>query len=162
MPIACTGADFYKAFKGNMNALGLDVPTSWSTAPANVLARVGALVAAAEKLGKTASIGELLGATTVSEKLLTFGAVYASFWLGAAVGSLMVATADYAECGTSPTATIKSVRKFSFDSGIRVPATTLYVMQTNPEIFAAGAPGRLMFAKKAAIPASQLQAAGAQ
>ncbi|WP_146749854.1 hypothetical protein [Paraburkholderia bryophila] len=162
MPIACTGAGFYKAFKDNMDALGLDVPSSISTAPANVLARVGAMVAAAEKLGKTASIGEVIGATTASEKLLAFGAIYASFWLGAAVGSLMVATDAYLDCGSTPNATMKGVQKFTFDSGIRVPAQTLFVMQTNPEIFAVGAPGRSAFVRKATIPAGRLQAVSMQ
>ncbi|WP_425496071.1 hypothetical protein [Paraburkholderia agricolaris] len=162
MPIACTGAGFYRAFKDNMDALGLDVPASISTAPANVLARIGAMIAAAEKLGKTATVGEILGATTASEKLLAFGAMYASFWLGAAVGSLMVATDAYLDCGTTPNATMKSVLKFTFDTGIRVPPHVLFVMQTNPEIFAIGAPGRSAFVRKAAIPAGRLQAVDVQ
>ncbi|WP_429298989.1 hypothetical protein [Paraburkholderia sp. GAS199] len=136
-------------------------PSSVSTAPANVIARVAAMVAAGEKLGKTASLAELIGATTTGEKLLAFGAVYASFWLGAAVGSLIVATADYAECGKSASATMQG-GKFTFSTGIRVPAGILFVLQTNPKIFSTGSTGRAMFAKKAAIPAAQVQAAGAR
>ncbi|MDR6449652.1 hypothetical protein J2794_005790 [Paraburkholderia terricola] len=157
MANACTGADFYRAFKANMDALGLEVPASVSTAPANVIARVAAMVAAAEKLGKTASVAELIGATTTGEKLLVFGAMYASFWLGAAVGSLMVAASGYTECGKSASATMLGVRKFTFNTGMRIPAGVLFVLQTNPEIFAVGSPGRSMFVKKASIPAAQAQ-----
>jgi hypothetical protein len=162
MSMACTGAAFYRAFKDNMDALGLDVPSSITTAPANVLARVGAMIAAAEKLGKNATIGEVVGATTASEKLLAFGAVYASFWLGAAIGSLMVAYDKYLDCGTTPNATMKGVRDFTFATGMRVSPQVLYVMQTNAEIFNTGAPGRLGYAKKAMVPGGRLQAAGAQ
>jgi len=66
--------DFFHIFKGNMEALGLDVPTSWFGAQATTLANVSALIAATEKLGKTATVSELAGATLVSEKLLVAGA----------------------------------------------------------------------------------------
>ncbi|WP_322051475.1 hypothetical protein [Paraburkholderia bannensis] len=152
MALACTGADFYKAFKDNMGALGLDVPASLTQAPANVAARVGAWVAAYEKFGKAVTLADVIGAGTASERLLVFGAVYASFWLGAAVGSLMVATTKYLDCGTSPTATANAARQFTFDTGFRIPPTILAIMQTNPMIFAVGQAGRAAYARRAMIP----------
>lgn len=162
MAIACTGAAFFNVFKNNMTALGLDVPSSILTTPPNVVARISAMIGAAEKLGKEATVGEIIGATTVAEKLLVVTAIYASYWLGAAVGSLMVAYGEYLDCGTTPNATIKGVRDFTAAKGMRISPQVLVVMQRHPEIFDTDAPGRRRFVKYAMIPSGQRQAAGAR
>jgi hypothetical protein len=159
MPLACTNVEFYKAFKDNMEALGLDVPSTLSTAPANVGAKIGAWVAASEKFGKAVTMGEVIGAGMGSEILLALGGVYAAFWLGAAVGSLMVATTKYLDCNKNANAIANAARQFTFDTGFRIPPAILAVMQTNPMIFAVGQAGRTAFARRAAVPASARVAA---
>ncbi|UEP23871.1 hypothetical protein LL999_27060 [Burkholderia ambifaria] len=109
--------DFFHIFKGNMEALGLDVPTSWFGAQATTLANVSALIAATEKLGKTATVSELAGATLVSEKLLVAGALYASYYTGAAIGSAMVASAERLKCGrTADVSTV--IRDFQSQTAV--------------------------------------------
>lgn len=51
-----------------------------------------AIVAALEKFGAEVTIGEVIGAGTLSEVLLLIGACTAAIYVGACIGSLAVAT----------------------------------------------------------------------
>ncbi len=92
--------DFFRYFKENMNGLGLPVPEgvfdSYTTATANL----SLLLASLHTLGTGATMSELVGATVGFEKLLVAGAVGATYYLGAAVGSVAVATGRSLSCGT--------------------------------------------------------------
>ncbi|WP_175798049.1 hypothetical protein [Burkholderia ambifaria] len=140
--------DFFPIFKGNMEALGLDVPTSWFGAQATTtLANVSALIAATEKLGKTATVSELAGATLVSEKLLVAGALYASYYTGAAIGSAMVASAKRLKCGrTADVSTV--IRDFQSQTAVYVPYSLQFHLKMHPEIFDTENPARAMYARK--------------
>ncbi|EIP88819.1 hypothetical protein A33K_14919 [Burkholderia humptydooensis MSMB43] len=81
------------------------------------------------------------------EKLLAASGIYASWYVGAAVGSLMVATGKYAQCGSS-TDISRAVQRFQFEAAIRVPSTLLFHLQTHPEIFDDNATNRLMYARR--------------
>lgn len=151
MPTACGGAGFFQAYKENMEALGLDVPNSWYGTQVTVLTKLGALVAAFDKLGKGATVAELAGATTLPEKLLVAGAMYASFYIGAAIGSSMVAMGKYTSCGSAVSKTAAAVLRFQADTHIRVPAELHRHLQYHPEIFNQDAPGRLAYAHRALI-----------
>jgi hypothetical protein len=87
-------------FTENMEALGLDVPKSWYGKGTQIVATLAALVALSEKFGSRVTIGELLSAGTKGELLLVAGSGYASWYLGAAVGSAAVASGRYIGCGT--------------------------------------------------------------
>ncbi|MEK6353287.1 MAG: hypothetical protein V4796_14160 [Burkholderia cenocepacia] len=139
--------DFFQVFRGNMEALGLDVPTSWFGAQGTTLANISALVAATEKLGKTATVAELAGATLLSEKLLVAGALYASYYTGAAIGSAMVASAERLTCRrTADVSTV--IRNFQSQTAIYVPYSLQLHLKMHPEIFDAENPARATYARK--------------
>ena len=93
---------FSQAFKDNMNAMGLPVPTTIYATLATTLGTVGALAGGLAKVGASATVAELFltvpvaaGATAsaaaVSEIVAACGAVAASFYVGACIGSVLVA-----------------------------------------------------------------------
>ncbi|WP_080402947.1 hypothetical protein [Burkholderia ubonensis] len=139
--------DFFHVFKGNMEALGLDVPTSWFGAQGTILANISALVAATEKLGKTATVAELVGATLLSEKLLVAGALYASYYTGAAIGSAMVASAERLTCGRTGDVST-AIREFQSQTAIYVPYNLQLHLKMHPEILDPENLGRAIYAHK--------------
>ncbi|CAB3711651.1 hypothetical protein LMG24076_04032 [Trinickia soli] len=52
MPMQCGATGFFRVYKTNMEALGLDVPTSWYGTQVTILTKLGALVAAVDKFGQ--------------------------------------------------------------------------------------------------------------
>ncbi|MGD9364524.1 MAG: hypothetical protein PVH87_02430 [Desulfobacteraceae bacterium] len=64
---------FYKYFKENMESLGLPAPESLFGNVTSATATSATIVAAVEKFGAEVSIGELIGAGTLSEVLLVTG-----------------------------------------------------------------------------------------
>jgi len=94
-------SQFYKYFRENMQALGMDAPESLYGSAISVLGVVKSLEAAMDKLGPDATVGELLGATKRSEKLLVVAAMSASIYVGALIGSLAVAAGRSLAGGTS-------------------------------------------------------------
>lgn len=149
MPMQCGAAGFFLAYKTNMEALGLDVPTSWYGTQVTILTKLGALVAAVDKLGKGATLAELVGATTLPEKLLVGGAVYASYYTGAAIGSAMIAMGKYTSCRPSPANNGRAVLRFQGDTAIRVSPQLYHHIQCHPEILDQSAPGRRAYAHAA-------------
>ena len=99
-------------------------------------------VAAVDKLGKGATIAELIGATTLPEKLLVGGAMYASFYTGAAIGSTMVAMAGYTGCGASSPKNGAALLRFQTETGIHVSPRLRNQILCHPEIFDQRSPGR--------------------
>jgi len=75
---ACyTSGDFKKYFNENMKELGMPVPTRLFDSYQTAIATAATMVAVLEKLGKGATIAELIGATAGLEKLMvaaSFGA----------------------------------------------------------------------------------------
>jgi hypothetical protein len=149
MPMQCGTPGFFQAYKTNMEALGLDVPTSWYGTQVTLLTKLGAMVAAVDKLGKGATVAELAGATTLPEKLLVGGAIYAAFYSGAAIGSAMVAMGKYTSCGASPANNGRAVLRFQGDTGIRVSPQLHHHILCHPEIFDQSAPGRRSYGHNA-------------
>lgn len=91
--------DFLKYFTENMKGLGLDVPTTLFATKEKAIETITAISAALKTLGRSATMAEIVGATTGLEMLMVAGAASASFYLGAAIGSLMVATGRSLSCG---------------------------------------------------------------
>lgn len=93
--------NFYDYFKANMNAMGLPCPDSLFADLTTALATIKSIQAAIT-VGGNVTIAELIGAGTLSEGLAVAGGVAASFYLGACIGSLAVATgyslADLLSC----------------------------------------------------------------
>jgi hypothetical protein len=91
--------DFNKYFTENMNELGLVVPSGLFHTKEKAIAIATAISSAIEKLGPGATMAEIAGATTALEKLAVVGAVMASGYVGAVIGSIAVATGRSLGCG---------------------------------------------------------------
>ncbi len=94
-------ATFSKHFNANMKALGLPVPTTLFDSAAAAISNVGLMLDALNTLGKGATVAELVKATTGLEKLKVAGALVASFYVGAVIGSIAVASHKTLSCGLS-------------------------------------------------------------
>ncbi len=92
---------FYSYYKQNMEQLGLPAPDTYFGTYERAIATTVLIVAAIEKFGTGVTIGELVGATVLSEKLLIIGALGAVAYVGACLGSLAVATGRYTTGGYS-------------------------------------------------------------
>lgn len=87
--MAC--GDFAKAFTDNMNALGLPAPSSLFASVQAALGNLATMLNALKAVGARATVAEMIGATTGLERLGIAGALSASFYVGAVIGSLIVA-----------------------------------------------------------------------
>ncbi|MBV7538820.1 hypothetical protein KW842_23900 [Duganella sp. sic0402] len=94
-------SEFYKYFKENMDALGLPAPESLYGNLQLALGSAMTLVGFIEKFGTKVTIREMIGAGIRGEKLLTIWAMSASYYVGAVIGSIAVATGRTLAGGTS-------------------------------------------------------------
>lgn len=85
-------ASFYTCFKENMDSLGLPAPLTLFSSAQAAVANVSIILAHIDKFGKAVTVGEVIGAATKLEKLGVVGTLSASFYVGACVGSIAVAT----------------------------------------------------------------------
>jgi hypothetical protein len=95
-------SDFYKYFKENMEALGLaPPPQSLFGTQQLAISTISTILACIEKFGTKVTVLEMIGAGTRLEQMAVVGAVGASYYAGAAIGSLAVATGRTISGGTS-------------------------------------------------------------
>lgn len=94
-------SEFYKYFKENMEALNLPAPESLFGNLQSTLGSATAILGLIEKMGRKVTIREIVGAGTRLEQLLVIGGVGASYYLGAIIGSIAVATPRSAAGGKS-------------------------------------------------------------
>lgn len=94
-------SEFYKYFKENMDALGLPAPDTLFGNAQLATATASALIGLIEKFGKKVTVSEMIGAGIRSEKLMVIGAMSASYYAGAVIGSIAVATGRSLAGGTS-------------------------------------------------------------
>jgi hypothetical protein len=96
---------FSEAFTANMTDMGLPVPTSLFGTLTTTLGTVGAIAGAIAKVGAEATVAEIfltlpLGAGTAAtaaatgEVVAVVGGLAASFYVGACIGSVLVAAYD--------------------------------------------------------------------
>lgn len=126
-----------------MEGLGLTTPVSLFNTQAEAAGLIVALLAALKAFGKTATIGELIGARL--EKLLVVGAVRATYYIGAAIGSFAVATGRYAACGAS----ISDVMLNIHQNGITPPSWLHPHFVRHPEILDKKHMSRLAYVHRA-------------
>jgi hypothetical protein len=94
--------DFYTYFKENMEALGLvPPPKSLFGTQQLAISTISTMIGCIDKFGTKVTVVELIGAGTKLEKMAVVGAVGASFYAGAAIGSLAVAAGRTLSGGTS-------------------------------------------------------------
>lgn len=144
MASSCENQDFYGYFRENMEALGLSVPASLFATQEKAVATLSVMLGGLKSLGKGATVAELVGATTNLEKLLVVGTLSASAYVGAAIGSLAVATGRYAACGATIADTLYEVNQQLRSE----PWVTEHLVR-NPEIYNARLPGRFGYAARA-------------
>ena len=94
-----SSGDFKKYFTENMNALGLTVPSGLFDTAEKATANAVLILSAIDKLGKGATMAQIAGATVAIEKLMVLGAMSASGYVGAVIGSIAVATGISLGCG---------------------------------------------------------------
>jgi hypothetical protein len=106
-------SDFYKYFKENMEALGLTAPPeSLFGTQQLAISTIGTIVAFIDKFGTKVTVMEMASAGTRLEQLTLLVALGASYYAGAAIGSLAVATGRTISGGTS----LSSQEKFTVNS----------------------------------------------
>lgn len=94
-------SDFYKYFKENMDSLGLPAPDSLFGNAQLAIATASTLVGLIEKFSKKVTVMEMIGAGIRGEKLMVIGAMSGSYYLGAVIGSIAIATGRSLSGGTS-------------------------------------------------------------
>ena len=94
-----TSGDFKKYFTENMNALSAPVPTGLFDSYEKAIGTAATIVGTLHLLGKGATVGELIGATVGLEKLAVVTAFGATFYVGAVIGSIAVASGRSLGCG---------------------------------------------------------------
>lgn len=95
-------SDFYKYVREHMAALGLaPPPESLFGTPPLAVATISSTLAYIEKFGTKATVMEMAGAGTRLAQLTTLGALGSAYYVGAAIGSLAVATGRTISGGTS-------------------------------------------------------------
>ncbi len=126
---------FSRAFQDNMACLHLPVPTTLFATLQTSLASTSAALGALKALGPGATVAELIGATTGLELLTIAGSMLGVFYLGAVVGSLMVATNAVAAC-KDPRGLRSSVAIATWGAsmGLAVPPILIAHMLRHPEV----------------------------
>jgi hypothetical protein len=92
--------DFKKYFDENMKELGLPVPSTLFGTYQTAVATASTLVGTLKTLGKGATMGELIGATTGLEELAVAASIGAAAYTGAVIGSIAVASGRSLGCGS--------------------------------------------------------------
>lgn len=136
-----TCPSFYTAFKQNMETLGLPAPASLFAAQQTATSTAVALIAAFKTLGPRATLGELVGATTGLEALCAVAALSAAFYIGAVIGSLIVAADSVGACADRPS-WLHAARSWTTRNRVTLPAPVYAVIRRHPEVVQPGAGAR--------------------
>ena len=97
--MANQGMSFYDYFKESMDSLGLPAPTSLFNTLQTATANISAMLATITKLGKSATIVEVIGTATgkalAVDVIAALAGVTAAFYVGACVGALAYASGQF-------------------------------------------------------------------
>lgn len=85
-------SDFYKYFKENMDGLGVPAPETLFGSAQTAVANAAIFLSHIDKYGKAITVGDLIGAGTKLEQLGVIATLSASFYVGAVIGSIAVAS----------------------------------------------------------------------
>lgn len=92
--------DFVKSWEENMNGLGLWIPATSYEAAGGITGMIGA-VATVVETSSSISVAAAFSKAKVSVVAGRLAALYASYWTGAAIGSMAVATGKSLSCGAT-------------------------------------------------------------
>lgn len=99
------------------------------------------MASALDSLGRNATMGEIIGATSDLEKLKTVSGLYGAFYVGAVIGSLLVASTHAGVCSARRTDLLSFVQRNS----LRFPGDMTFYSK-HPEIFSGPDDRRLAYA----------------
>jgi len=108
-------SNFYRYFRENMDQLGLPAPESLFGTLQAALANATAFVTQIDKFGSKVTVAELVGAGTRLEKMGMIAALSASYYVGAVIGSIAVATGRAISGGTSLSDVLLLARQNNLD-----------------------------------------------
>lgn len=136
-----TCPSFSQAFQDNMTALNLPVPTTLFATVQTTLASVTSMMTVLKTVGPDATVAELIGATTKLEALSVVGSVLASAYLGAVIGSLMVATGAATSCRADSRKNVNAalaITQWAASCGLFIHPMVMTQLLRYPEVFAPG------------------------
>jgi hypothetical protein len=139
-------SEFYKYFKENMAALNLPAPETLFGNAQTTLGTAIAIITYIDKYGTKVTVGELIGAGTRLEALSTVGICMATYYLGAVIGSLAVATGRSLGRGTSLADVLIEASRWGFSRPWLAP-----ILQRFPGIYNPGIAARSNYKNYAAI-----------
>lgn len=134
-------ARFYPAFKQNMEAIGLTAPQNLFSSQVSALQTIGQLAGLIKTFGMKVTLRELIHAGDLTEALAYAGALYSAYYLGGAIGSLIVARDEYAACIVGPAAAARA-RQALFAQGVFLSAPMQLFLVQHPELFDLSSPRR--------------------
>jgi hypothetical protein len=94
-------SDFYRYFKENMESMGLDCPETLFSSQGTAIQTAATILSAIKQHGSKVTVAELIGAGTGLEMLIYVGALRASYYAGAVIGSIAVASGRSSAGGAS-------------------------------------------------------------
>lgn len=130
-------SDFYKYFKENMDALHLPAPENLYGSVATAQANISGMLAYIDKFGTRVTVLEMIGAGTNVELFATAGALQGAIYIGAAIGSLAVASGRTLAGGTSLSDVLFEASRWNLKRDWLLP-----LLHRNPGIYDASVPGR--------------------
>lgn len=139
-------SNFYKYFKENMDGMGLPAPETLFGSAQMAVGNLTIFLSQIDKFGKTVTVGQLIGAGTKLEQLSVIAALSASFYAGAVVGSIAVATGRSLAGGVSLSDVLLAANKYHVNRPWLV--TTL---RQWPGIYNRATTGRTLYCYQAAI-----------
>jgi hypothetical protein len=144
-----TCSSFSAAFQRNMEALGLEVPHSLFGTQQAAIGTITMLLTPLKALGPNATVAELIGATTGLEALAVVAGLGAAFYVGAAIGSLIVAADETMVC-TNGFQAQRAAHSSAARHGLVLPRAVELVLLQHPEILRPG-PYRHVYAERARV-----------
>jgi hypothetical protein len=135
-----TCPSFLEAFQANMTALHMPVPTTLFATLQTSVAAVSTMMGTLKALGPEATVGEILGATTLVEKVGVVGSILGSAYLGAVIGSLMIATDSTLACGVGKgnANTSLAVAQWGARYGLAIHPLVMAQILRHPEVLSPG------------------------
>jgi len=134
-------AGFYPAFKQNMEAIGLTVPTGLFATQQQAASTIGQLLGLVKTFGMKVTIRELIGAGSLTDMLAAAAGYSAAFYTGGAIGSLIVATDKTLGCKVGPVA-IGQIHRAMLGTNFMLIEPMRAVLLRHPEIVNVSMPNR--------------------
>lgn len=149
-------AGFYPAFKQNMEAIGLTVPTGLFATQQQAASTIGQLLGLVKTFGMKVTIRELIGAGSLTDFLAAAAGYSAAYYTGGAIGSLIVATDKTIGCKVGPV-TQGRIHRAMLGAAFVMTEPMLALLLRHPEIVSSSLPNRRVYGSMARAVAATKQ-----